>query len=86
MSNTTVMHTLADVVRRYDIIGIQEIKSLDAIQQLVLLANASAGASDTYSLVISSPLGRSTNKERYAYMYKSSKMTLMESHVWSTSW
>ncbi|KAI0222382.1 Deoxyribonuclease-1 [Lamellibrachia satsuma] len=64
-----VMKTLVKVVRRYDIILIQEIrdKSGTAIQQLMDEVNEEA---PTYAMTISERLGRSSSKEQYAFLYR----------------
>ncbi|KAI0220888.1 Deoxyribonuclease-1 [Lamellibrachia satsuma] len=64
-----VMKTLVKVVRRYDIILIQEIrdKSGTAIQQLMDEVNKEA---PTYAMTISERLGRSSSKEQYAFLYR----------------
>jgi endonuclease/exonuclease/phosphatase family metal-dependent hydrolase len=65
-----VMEVLADIIRSYDIVGIQEIRDKDqtALPKLVNLVN-SKGAH--YDYVVGPRLGRTSSKEQYAYIYNS---------------
>lgn len=65
-----VMDVLADIVRTYDIVAIQEIrdKSQTALPELVDLVNSDGS---NYKYVVSERLGRTTSKEQYAYIYNS---------------
>jgi endonuclease/exonuclease/phosphatase family metal-dependent hydrolase len=65
-----VMAVLADIIRTYDIIAIQEIrdKSQTALPELVDLVNSDGSQ---YSYIVSERLGRTTSKEQYAYIYNS---------------
>jgi endonuclease/exonuclease/phosphatase family metal-dependent hydrolase len=63
-----VMEVLADIVRTYDILAIQEIrdKSQTALPELVELVNSDGS---NYEFVVSERMGRTTSKEQYAYLY-----------------
>ena len=65
---TEVMKVLADVVRRFDVVAIQEIRSKDdsIIPRFVDLIN-STGRS--YDYVVGERLGRTVSKEQYAYIF-----------------
>ena len=62
------MDVLADIVRTYDIIAIQEIRdaSQTALPALLDLVNVDGSQ---YDYVVSERLGRTTSKEQYAYIY-----------------
>ncbi|CAH1776658.1 unnamed protein product [Owenia fusiformis] len=64
-----VMDILKRIVRRYDVILIQEIRDAKETAILDLLALVNEGASE-YSLVQSARLGRTSSKEQYAYIYR----------------
>ena len=68
-SKPEVMDILADIIRTYDIIAIQEIRdaSQTALPALVDLVNADGSQ---YDYVVSERLGRTTSKEQYAYIFK----------------
>lgn len=74
-SEPEVMDVLADVIRTYDIIGIQEIrdKSQTAFPELVDLVNSDGSA---YEYVVSERLGRTSSKEQYAYIYNTETAVL----------
>lgn len=79
-----VMTALAAIIRnRYDIIAIQEIRAESAIGNLTLLVNKGLNDADKYTLVLSSRLGRSDQKEQYGILYKSSIFTEVEHHVYN---
>jgi endonuclease/exonuclease/phosphatase family metal-dependent hydrolase len=63
-----VMAVLADIIRSYDILAIQEIrdKSQTALPELVELVNSDGS---NYEFVVSERMGRTTSKEQYAYIY-----------------
>ncbi len=63
-----VMAVLADIIRTYDIVAIQEIrdKSQTALPELIELVNSDGS---NYEFVVSERMGRTTSKEQYAYVY-----------------
>ncbi|WP_135605569.1 endonuclease/exonuclease/phosphatase family protein [Methanococcoides sp. NM1] len=74
-SKPDVMMVLADIVRTYDIIAIQEIRdsSQTALPALVDLVNSDGSQ---YDYVVSERLGRTSSKEQYAYIYDTSAVAL----------
>ncbi|MCQ1537070.1 endonuclease/exonuclease/phosphatase [Methanosarcina sp. KYL-1] len=76
-SDPEVMEVLAEIIRTYDVVAVQEIrdKSQTALPQLVDAVN-SEGAQ--YSFAVSERLGRTTSKEQYAYVYDSTRVRLAE--------
>ncbi|CAH1776661.1 unnamed protein product [Owenia fusiformis] len=64
------MEILKRIVRRYDVILIQEIRDSTETAILDLLAMINEGASTYYSMVQSERLGRTSSKEQYAYLYR----------------
>jgi hypothetical protein len=69
------MDILADIIRTYDVIAIQEIRdaSQTALPALINLVNADGSQ---YSYVVSERLGRTTSKEQYAYIYNTDTVEL----------
>ncbi|AKB84512.1 endonuclease/exonuclease/phosphatase family protein [Methanococcoides methylutens] len=63
-----VMKVLADIVRTYDVVAIQEIRdaSQTALPELVDLVNTDGSE---YDYIVSERLGRTSSKEQYAYIY-----------------
>jgi len=80
MSEEEVPEILANIIARYDVILIQEIRdaSQTAIYELLDLVNQTAG--HNYALVLSDRLGRTSSKEQYAYFYRSDSLTLLSAY------
>lgn len=70
-----VMDVLAKIIRRYDIVAVQEIRdsSQTALPRLMTVVNT---PNNTYSVVVSERLGRTASKEQYAYIYNTQKVRL----------
>ncbi|MCA9114671.1 MAG: endonuclease/exonuclease/phosphatase family protein [Planctomycetaceae bacterium] len=77
-----VMRVLADVVRRFDVVAIQEIRAKDQnlIPQFVQQINAAGGH---YDFVLGSRQGRTSSKEQYAYLYDASRIEVRAGSVYS---
>lgn len=68
LSNTDVVRVLADIVRHFDIVAIQEIR--DEQQNLLArFAEAVNAPGLRYDYVIGPRLGRTTSKEQYGYLF-----------------
>ncbi len=63
-----VMRVLAEVMRKFDVVAIQEIRSREqnVLPELIKLVNAQGAA---YDYAISRRLGRTTSQEQYAYVF-----------------
>lgn len=68
LKNPQVMQVLAEIVRRFDVVAIQEIRSKeqDVLPRFIELINANGAH---YKYVISPRLGRTSSKEQYAFVY-----------------
>lgn len=77
MGEPQVVDVLVDIVRRYDLILIQEIRDISetAIHELLNLVNNSGG--EQYALILGPRAGRTSSKEQYAYIYKPSVITIL---------
>jgi hypothetical protein len=80
-SKPEVMDVLADIIRTYDVVAIQEIrdKSQTALPELVELVNS--GGSE-YEYVVSERLGRTTSKEQYAYVYNTETVSVSDAYTY----
>ncbi|MBI2602840.1 MAG: endonuclease/exonuclease/phosphatase family protein [Deltaproteobacteria bacterium] len=86
MGNSTVASYIADIVARYDIILVQEIRdvSLETPSDLLDLVNAKGKG--TYAVSVSDRLGRTSSKEQYAFYYKTeSALSVSTSYVFVDS-
>ncbi len=68
LANPKVMGILADVIRRFDVVAIQEVRATsdDILPQFVEMINASGRH---YDYVIGPRLGRTNSKEQYAVLF-----------------
>lgn len=79
-SKEDVMEILSDIICRYDIIAVQEIRdsSGTAIQALIGKVKEK---NPSYEYVIGERLGRTSSKEQYAYIYNTGKVELVGTPV-----
>lgn len=75
LQKTPVMQILADVVRRFDVVAIQEVRSTDdtVVPQFASLVNATGAR---YEFVIGPRLGRTNSKEQYAILFDASRIEI----------
>ncbi|XP_060080633.1 deoxyribonuclease-1-like [Ylistrum balloti] len=76
MSNPEVAEIIKNIVLEYDLILIQEIRDIsgESFEKLLTMLNEV----ESYEMTISERLGRSSYKEQYAYFYRTSALTLLE--------
>ncbi len=74
-SKPEVMSVLAEVVQRFDVIAIQELRAqtTGVVDQLVSLANRDGRQ---YRYVAGQRLGRTSSKEQYVFVYDASRINL----------
>jgi len=82
MSDPFVAGIIRDIVLRYDLILIQEIRDIsgEALQELHDMVGRS-----TFGLTVSARLGRTSYKEEYAYFYRYERLTLLDTHQYADS-
>jgi len=73
MNDRWVMERLADVIRMFDVVAIQEIRSLDQTLLPVLMSYVNSSGS-RYEFVIGPRLGRTDSKEQYAYIFDAKRI------------
>lgn len=73
LNKPPVVQLLAEVIRRFDVVAIQEIRSADdaVMPRFVSLVNASGAR---YDFVIGPRLGRTSSKEQYAFVYDTARI------------
>lgn len=76
-SDENVMNIISDIINRYDIVAIGEIRdsSGTAIQSLM---EDVRDKNPAYDYVVSERLGRTSSKEQYAYIYNTEKVVLKD--------
>lgn len=81
-SNTTLMDIISTIVHRYDIILIQEVKDNDLSATKKLMAHVNKGSPTfRYKNIVSEPLGRSSYKERYAFLYREQTVSVVKNYT-----
>ncbi len=77
MNDRWVMERLAEVIRRFDIVAIQEIRSKDQglIPTLLNYVNATGSR---YDYLLGPRLGDTVSKEQYAYVYDAARLITSE--------
>ncbi|MBT6156756.1 MAG: endonuclease/exonuclease/phosphatase [Planctomycetaceae bacterium] len=79
-----VMDVLAKVVRRFDVVAIQELRAKDqtVVPKFLELVNADGS---NYDSVVGPRLGRTSSKEQYVFLYDSERIQLSRSSVTTVS-
>ena len=82
MGKPEVVDVLAKVVRRFDVVAIQEVRSAD---QTVLprFVDAINATGRRYAHVMGPRLGRTSSKEQYAYVYDTERVELVPGSVYT---
>lgn len=84
LAKPEIMEVLARVVRRFDLVAIQEVRSTDqtVVPRFVQLIN-SQGAQ--YSFVIGPRLGRTSSKEQYVFIYDTARIAVDPNTVYTVN-
>ncbi|KAM9209823.1 deoxyribonuclease-1 isoform 2-T2 [Dugong dugon] len=69
MSNATISQYIVQILSRYDIALVQEVRDSHLTAVGKLLDDLNQKAPDTFHFVVSEPLGRNSYKERYLFLY-----------------
>ncbi|PHR93881.1 MAG: endonuclease/exonuclease/phosphatase [Blastopirellula sp.] len=84
MKKPEAMKTIVDVVRRFDVIAIQELRSKEqnVIPQFVQMINAEGA---NYEAIVGPRLGRSSSKEQYVFLFDASKVEVVPNSVYTVN-
>ncbi|XP_075422448.1 deoxyribonuclease-1-like isoform X2 [Ascaphus truei] len=83
MKNAAVVNILTQILPRYDIVLIMEVRDTDlsAVKLLMQKMNGlNTGA--VYSSINSDLVGRDTYKERYLFIYRNDKVSVLDSYLY----
>jgi deoxyribonuclease-1-like protein len=72
-----VMEVLSKIIRRYDIVAVQEIRDSSQTALPKLKDTVNSMGSPQYDYVVGERLGRTTSKEQYAYLYNTQTIQLI---------
>ncbi|XP_074136091.1 deoxyribonuclease-1 [Sminthopsis crassicaudata] len=80
MSNNTISDYIVMILNQYDIALIQEVrdKHLTAVGKLMDKLNKDSP--NAYHFVVSEPLGRNSYKERYLFVFRPDKVSVLDSY------
>ncbi|XP_070778954.1 deoxyribonuclease-1 [Enoplosus armatus] len=82
-SNATLMSIISTIVHRYDIILIQEVRDSDLSATKKLMEHVNKGSPQfRYSHIVSEPLGRSSYKERYLFLYREQTVAVAKNYTY----
>lgn len=79
-SKPEVMRILANIISRFDIVAIQEIRDNSGTAIQALEAQVDSLGRD-YSCIVGPRMGRSTSKEQYAFMYRTDTLQTTGSYT-----
>ena len=84
MSKSDVVQRLAEIIRRFDLIAIQEVRSKedDVLPRLIQAANATGR---NFSFLIGPRLGRTVSKEQYAFVFDTDRIEYDPSSIGTIS-
>ena len=78
MSKPNVVASLVEILSRYDIVLIQEIRDKKGEAIIKLLHRLNIATGNKYDLVLSDRLGNSNSKEQYAFIYNKYKLEVLK--------
>lgn len=84
LAKTEVMSVLVDVVRRFDVVAVQELRAKDqsVMPRFVQMINAQGAR---YDFVAGPRLGRSNSKEQYVYLFDTQRIEVDSNSVYTVS-
>ncbi|XP_054848918.1 deoxyribonuclease-1 [Eublepharis macularius] len=82
MSNETINDIIVQILSTYDLTLVQEVRDADlsAVKKLMSLLNRASA--ERYGYVVSPPLGRSTYKEQYLFIYREDQVSVISSYAY----
>ncbi|XP_076025642.1 deoxyribonuclease-1 [Genypterus blacodes] len=80
-SNSTLMDIISTIVHRYDIILIQEVRDSDLSATRKLMERVNKGSAE-FRHIVSEPLGRSSYKERYLFIYREQTVSVVKNYTY----
>ncbi|MCC9606852.1 endonuclease/exonuclease/phosphatase family protein [Blastopirellula sp. JC732] len=77
-----VMQVLTEIVRKFDVVAIQELRSKeqDVIPRFLQMINANGR---NYDSIVGPPLGRTSSKEQYVFIYDKNRIAVEPSSVYT---
>ncbi|XP_002737115.1 deoxyribonuclease-1-like [Saccoglossus kowalevskii] len=85
MSDPEVVQVIVDVIERYDICAVQEVRDIDEIAVYDLLDELNAQNNGAFSLELGPRVGRTSSKEQYAFYYRHDVVSVVRSYTYDDS-
>ncbi|NXW81471.1 DNSL2 protein, partial [Alopecoenas beccarii] len=80
MSNEGVAGIIISILRRYDMVLVQEVRDADLSAVTQLMEQLNSVSTSPYDYEISGPLGRENYKERYLFIYRTDVMSVVDTY------
>ncbi|XP_062495488.1 uncharacterized protein LOC134174484 isoform X2 [Pezoporus occidentalis] len=85
MSNQTIADIIVSILSGYDITLVQEVRDADLSAVKKLTDQLNSMSLHPYSFLDSIPLGRTSYKEQYVFIYRSDMVSVLESYYYNDS-
>ncbi|NXP50744.1 DNAS1 protein, partial [Heliornis fulica] len=82
MSNQTLSNIIVNILLGYDITLVQEVRDADLSAVKKLMDQLNSASQHPYSSLVSIPLGRTTYKEQYLFVYRSDMVSVLGSYYY----
>ncbi|XP_057603294.1 deoxyribonuclease-1 [Hippopotamus amphibius kiboko] len=83
MSNATLSNYIVQILSRYDIALVQEVRDSHLTAVGKLMDKLNQDDPNTYHFVVSEPLGRNSYKERYLFVFRPDQVSVLDSYQYS---
>ncbi|XP_035195702.1 deoxyribonuclease-1-like 2 [Oxyura jamaicensis] len=80
MSDEAVAGIIVNVLRRYDVVLVQEVRDSDLSAVTELMEQLNSVSSSPYDYEISGPLGRENYKEMYLFIYRTDVVSVLDTY------
>ncbi|XP_075623201.1 deoxyribonuclease-1-like 2 [Balearica regulorum gibbericeps] len=80
MSNEEVAGVIVSVLRRYDMVLVQEVRDSDLSAVTQLMEQLNSVSTSPYNYEISDPLGRDNYKEMYLFIYRTDVVSVVDTY------
>ncbi|XP_065540136.1 deoxyribonuclease-1-like isoform X3 [Lathamus discolor] len=85
MSNQTIADIIVSILSGYDITLVQEVRDADLSAVKKLIDQLNSMSPHPYSFLDSIPLGRTSYKEQYVFIYRLDMVSVLESYYYNDS-
>ncbi|XP_074453686.1 deoxyribonuclease-1-like [Larus michahellis] len=82
MSNKTIANIIVSILSGYDITLVQEVRDADLSGVKKLMNQLNSASPHPYSFLVSMPLGRTSYKEQYLFIYRSDMVSVLGSYYY----